>query len=170
MPTNIKSNLIQIDIPAKDIPDIDAAVTTLEEKFLPHLITLTNEQRASLFKMGAREQIARDAVIAAEQNPNDIPANIGTAEAQADLAALDEYRPRFARIARLHQACEDSEMALGVDLINFALRVYALLTISAPAALKDLLHRMGGFFTRGPRKGKNPSGNGSTTPPQPSKA
>lgn len=155
MASNVKLDLIQLNIPPADLPDIDAAITTLETKLLPHLRTLTNEERSHYFKMGKREQIVRDAVTGAAQNSSDIPASVGTAGAQADLAALDAQRPRFARIVKIAQACEDTEMALGVDLMNFALRVYGILSISAPGSLKELLDRMASFFHRGPR----------TTPP-----
>lgn len=156
MASNVKLNLIQLDIPAADLPDIDAALTTLETKLFPRLISLTAEQRSNYFKMGKREQIVRDAVTAAGQNTADIPASIGTADAQGDLDALDAHRPRFARLAKIQQACDDSEMALGIDLINFALRVYAVLSVSAPASLKGLLDRMSAFFSREPRGGGSP--------------
>jgi hypothetical protein len=164
MASNVKLNLIQLAVPPADLPDIDAAITTLETKLLPHLIALTAEQRSNFFKMGTREQIVRDAVTAASQNPGDIPTNMGTADAEADLTALDAHRPRFARITKIAQACNDSEMALGIDLINFALRVYGILSISAPAALKDLLERMGAFFSRGPRAAATPPAGGGATP------
>ena len=166
MASNVKLNLIQLDIPAADLTAIDTAITTLETKLYPNLITLTAEQRSSYAKMGKREQIVREAVTAAALNAADIPASTGTAEAQADLSALDTYRPYFARIAKINQACEDSEMALGIDLFNFALRVYGVLAVSAPAALKELLDKMASFFSRGSRHAAA-SATAGATPPKP---
>ncbi len=147
MPSNPNENLVSLSIPAADLTAIDAALTTLETKFLPHLVSLTGDQRSHLFKMGtSREQLVRDSVTAAVQNPNNIPAGSGTAEAQADLASLDQCRPYFARVAKLAEAASDTEMAIGVDLANFALRVYSILKISAPDSLKGLLDKMSAFF------------------------
>lgn len=164
MASKARLNLIQLDIPTADLAEIDAALDTLETKLAPKLINLTAEERSTYYKMGKREQIVRDAVNGAVQNPNDIPASVGTADAQADLAALDDYRPLFARVAKINDACQDSELALGVDLINFALRVYGILTISAPASLKNLLGDMSSFFGRGPRGGKDSSSGSSSAP------
>jgi hypothetical protein len=151
MSSNPNENLISLNISDADLTEIDAALATLEAKLLPHLVSLTVDQRSSLFKMGMREPMVRDAVTAAAQNTNVVPTNVGTAEAQADLASLDKYRPYFARVSKLAEAADDTEMAIGVDLINFALRVYAVLKITAPDSLKGLLESMSGFFSGGRR-------------------
>jgi hypothetical protein len=154
MPNNPNENLVSLDIPAADLADIDAALATLETKLLPHLVSLTVDQRSNLFKMGTREQMVRDAVMGAAQNPDAVPSSAGTAEAQADLVSLDKYRPYFARVAKIAESADDTEMAIGIDLMNFALRVYAILKISAPAALKGLLDSMSAFFSGGRRAAK----------------
>ena len=144
-------NLIALDIPADDLTAIEAALTVLETKLLPHCSSLTMEQRSNLTKMGQREQLVRDSIIAAQQNPAFLPASVEVANAEIDIASLDKHRPLFARVQKLHEACDDTEMSIGIDLINFALRIYEQLKISAPASLKGLLDTLGQNFPRGRR-------------------
>ena len=71
--------------------------------------------------------------------------------AVADVVSLDKYRPLFARVQALAEGCDDTEMAIGIDLMNFALRVYAQLKLSAADSLKGLLESLGSFFGGGRR-------------------
>jgi hypothetical protein len=151
-------NLADLEIPAADLAEIEAALLVLETKLKPHFVPLTAQQRSSFTKMGTREQLVRQAVTAAQQNSNDLPASIGTAGAVADVAALDKYRPIFARVHALSEGCDDTEMAIGIDLMNFSLRVYGQLKLSASDSLKGLLDSLGSFFGGGRR---------SVVPPKP---
>ncbi len=144
-------NLASLNIPDADLTQIEASLLVLETKLKPHFVSLTAEQRSSFTKMGTREQLVRQAVTAAQQNSGDLPASIGTAAAVADVTALDKYRPLFARVQALAEGCDDTEMAIGIDLMNFALRVYAQLKLSASDSLKGLLDSLGSFFGGGRR-------------------
>ena len=144
-------NIAALDIPAADLTQIEAALLVLETKLKPHLIPLTALQRSNFTKMGTREQLVRQAVTAAQQNSGDLPASIGTAGAVADVVSLDKYRPLFARVQALAEGCDDTEMAIGIDLMNFALRVYGQLKLSASDSLKGLLDSLGSFFGGGRR-------------------
>jgi len=144
-------NLADLKIPDADLPQIEAALLVLETKLKPHFVTLTLKQRSDYTKMGTREQLVRQAVTAAQQNPDVLPASIGTAAAVADVVSLDKYRPLFARVQALAEGCDDTEMAIGIDLMNFALRAYAQLKLSASDSLKGLLEALGAFFPGGRR-------------------
>ena len=144
-------NIAALDIPAADLTQIEAALLVLETKLKPHLVSLTAQQRSTFTKMGTREQLVRQAVTAAQQNSGDLPASIGTAGAVADVVSLDKYRPLFARVQSLAEGCDDTEMAIGIDLMNFALRVYGQLKLSASDSLKGLLDSLGSFFGGGRR-------------------
>ncbi len=63
-------------------------------------------------------------------NPQIVPRGFDLGEAQADLAAADVLRPRLARLLRLTGRAEDSEMALGSDVMSASLEGYALLKVS----------------------------------------
>jgi hypothetical protein len=144
-------NLADLQIPDADLFEIEAALQILEAKLKPHFVTLTVQQRSNFSKMGSRERLVRQAVTAAEQNTADLPASIGTAAAVADVTALDKCRPLFARVQALAEGCDDTEMAIGIDLMNFALRVYGQLKLSASDSLKGLLESLGSFFGGGRR-------------------
>lgn len=64
------------------------------------------------------------------QNPQVVPPSIDVAEAHADLDALDRLRPRLARLQRLSERAEDTEAALGSDVMSLALEGYALLKVA----------------------------------------
>ncbi|MEO5914245.1 MAG: hypothetical protein ABIS50_08435 [Luteolibacter sp.] len=144
-------NLADLDIPSADLTQIEAALLVLETKLKPHFVPLTAQQRSNFTKMGTREQLVRQAVTAAQQNSGDLPTSIGTAAAVADVVALDKYRPLFARVQALAEGCDDTEMAIGIDLMNFSLRVYGQLKLSASDSLKGLLESLGSFFGGGRR-------------------
>ena len=53
----------------------------------------------------------------------------------------------------LAEGCDDTEMAIGIDLMNFVLRVYRQLKLSASDLLTGLLDSLGSFFGGGRRGG-----------------
>lgn len=53
-----------------------------------------------------------------------------SAEAQDDLSARDRLLPRLMRLMRLSERADDSDTALGSDVMSAALEGYALLRIS----------------------------------------
>ncbi len=60
------------------------------------------------------------------QNTESIPPCYDLAEAQRDLAVLDLLRPRFSRLRLLMSRADDTQMALGSDLLSAALEGYAI--------------------------------------------
>jgi len=134
---------------------IDGALTTLETKLGDKLLDLTVEQRSRLTKMGDKsEAFCRQALITGRQNAGKLPTDAAadlTAE-EADLADLDKLRPRLARLTALTEKADDSEVAIGSDIMVFSLTLYGILkAIGAGAGLDALKAQMGARFTRGPR-------------------
>ena len=98
---------------------------------MPGLISLTPDQRKGLARMGPKsEAFCRQTLTVLTQNPQVIPPSIDLAEAQADLAALERLRPRLARLLRVNERAEDTDDALGSDVMAFALEGYALLKVA----------------------------------------
>src|SRR6185503_19608058 len=62
-----------------------------------------------------------------EQNPQMVPANLGLADAMADLDGIEQLRPRLVRLARLSERAFDTNFALGSDVMAAALEGYNLL-------------------------------------------
>jgi hypothetical protein len=77
--------------------------------------------------MGERsESLCRQTLMLPGQNAQLIPPGYDLAEAQHDLATCDLRHPRFSRLQQLPRKAEDTEMALGSDILIAALEGYAL--------------------------------------------
>ncbi|MFA6231753.1 MAG: hypothetical protein WC617_16505 [Rhodanobacter sp.] len=83
-----------------------------------------------------------------------------------DLATLDALRPRQARLSKLSQRGEDTQMAVGSDLMTNALEGYAVLKVTGKGQGVDDLRRMlSTRFTRGSHAPSTP-----VTPSEPATA
>lgn len=137
-----------------DWTDIDAAITTLETKLGAKLLDLTIEQRRRLMKMGDKsEAFCRQCLVVARENEAKLPADTVTelTTEEGDLASLDKLRMRLTRLAALSEKCDDSEMALGSDIMVFSLVAYGLLkAIGAGAGLDALKAQLGARFAKSP--------------------
>ena len=157
-PKTMTQDLIHLGISDADWTAIDAALTTLETKLGDKLLDLTLAQRSSLTKMGDKsEAFCRQALIVGRQNASKLPTDTVTdlTAEEGDLADLDKLRPRLARIAVLAEKADDSEVALGSDIMVFSLSLYGVLkALGAGAGLDDLRTQMGARFARGPRAPK----------------
>ena len=145
-------DLLTVDITDADWTAIDGALTLLEEKLGNQLLDLTVEQRLRLTKMGDKsEAFCRQSLITGRQNaaklPTDAAADLTIEE--ADLANLDKLRPRLARLTALTEKADDSEVAIGSDIMVFSLSLYGILkAIGAGAGLDELKAQMGNRFAR----------------------
>lgn len=130
MERRVSQNLISLSFDRPQLDAIDTALTALETA-CTGLLALQPDDRRNLFKMGDKsEAFCRQALMVLGQNPQIVPPSLGLAEAQADLVALDQLRPRMARLTQLLERMSDSETALGSDIIAAALQGYALLKVA----------------------------------------
>lgn len=130
METHVSQNLISLSFDPAQLTAIDKALEQLESA-CADLIALDPDARRNLYKMGDKsEAFCRQALTLLAQNPQVVPPSLGLAEAQADLAAIDQLRPRLARLQRLTERMTDTETALGSDVISTALQGYALLKVA----------------------------------------
>ena len=145
----MSQNLISIALSNEDLAALDAALTTVEEK-LAGLIELSVEQRRNLSKMGDKsEAFCRQALVLLAENRQLLPPGLDLGEAENDLRSLDQLRPRFARLRRLVANADDTEMALGSDILGFALDGYAVAkVIGKGAALATMKEAMSARYTR----------------------
>lgn len=146
-------NLIDLDLSADALAAIDAALATLEAQLTP-LLGLDPESRRGLTKMGGKsEAFCRQAVVAFSQNTEVLPRNFDLVAYQRDLATLDALRPRRQRLGRLQELLEDSEMAVGSDLMTASLEGYAVLKVAGKGTGLDGLRQMlSARFARGRRE------------------
>lgn len=154
----MSQNLVSLSFSAEDIAAIDAAIGTLENKFA-HLVQLSVDDRRSLTKMGEKsESVCRQTLMVLAQDAQVIPPGYDLAEAQRDLAVLDLLRPRFSRIRLLRSKADDTEMALGSDVLAVALEGYAIAkAFGKGAGLDSLKEAMATRFSGGRRAARSVS-------------
>lgn len=134
-------NLINLSLTDAQIAAIDGAIATLETE-LVGLIALNGKQKQRLRRMGDKsETFSRQALQVVAQNPQMIPANIPIVEAIADLRLLDQLRPRLARLGRLMERGNDTDAALGNDILTVALQAYGLLKLTGRSEGMESLRR-----------------------------
>jgi len=145
-------NLISLNLSAQDLVDIDTAIVTLRRVFAP-MIALQPGQRRELYKMGDKsEAFCRQTLGVLAANPQIVPPSVNIAEAQADLAALDQLRPRLQQLQQLVERAEDTETALGSDIITVALEGYGLLKVAGKGeGLKQARKDLSARFSRATR-------------------
>jgi hypothetical protein len=146
-------NLIDLELSSETLAAIDAALSTLETQLAP-LRGLDPDTRRGLTKMGDKsEAFCRQAVLAFTQNAEVLPRNFDLAAYQRDLATLDALRPRRQRLGRLQELLEDTEMAVGSDLMTASLEGYAVLKVAGKGTGLDGLRQMlSARFARGRRE------------------
>jgi hypothetical protein len=126
----MSQNIVSLVLSADQLTAIDGALATLEQN-LSGLVALQPSQRRELYKMGEKsEQFGRQTLNVLTNNPQIVPPSLGLAEAQQDVAALDALRPRLQRMKQLVERGEDTETALGSDIMSTALEGYGLLKVS----------------------------------------
>ena len=154
-------NLMSLALSADDLDAVDAALSALEAR-LTGLVALQPDDRRGLTKMGDKsEAFCRQTLTVLQQNPQVIPPSFDLVEARADLAAVDVLRPRLARLRRLTERAEDSEMALGSDVMIASLEGYALLKVSGRnQGLEGLRQSLSARFGKTARRAEPPSAAG----------
>ena len=142
-------NLVSIAFSDEELAQMDGALTTLRLLF-GRMVTLQNEDRRELSKLGPKSQAFCDQALAvALANPQIIPASIDLAEAQADKRALDQLRPRLLVLRQLLERADDTEMALGSDLMSVARDCYHLLEVAGKdAALRAARRELSARYRR----------------------
>ena len=145
----MSQNLISLTLTDEQLAAADQALAALEGVFA-QLVALDGDERKGLNRMGGKsEQFCRQTLDVLGQNPQIVPASVGLADAQADLVALDRLRPRLKRLQKLVERTEDSETALGSDIMSLALEGYALLKVAGRnQGLEALRKELSGRFNK----------------------
>ncbi|MBS0371276.1 MAG: hypothetical protein JSS57_19005 [Proteobacteria bacterium] len=132
-------------------------LTALEAK-LGGLITLSADERRKAVKMGDKsEAFCRQTELVLRQNPGIVPGNFDLAAFQQDIAALDVLRPCLQRLRTLTDRADDTELALGSDIMSAAYDGYALAKVGGKGtALDTLKESMQTRLSRKPRSAAKP--------------
>jgi hypothetical protein len=142
-------NLVSIAFSDDELAQMDGALNVLRLLF-GRMITLQNEERRELSKLGPKSHAFCDQSLAvARANPQIIPPSIDLTEAMADKRALDQLRPRILVLRQLLERADDTEMALGSDLMSVARDCYNLLEVAGKdAALKAARRELSARYRR----------------------
>ena len=151
----MNQDLVAIEFSPADLDAIDGALAVLEAK-LDRLIVLTPEQRHKALKMGDKSEVfCRQTEMVLRQNPGMVPGDFSLEEYRLDLAALDALRPRLQRLRTLTDRADDTELALGSDILSASLDGYALTKVIGQGTGLDTLKAA--MKTRLARKSRKPA-------------
>lgn len=142
-------NLVSLAPSQEELAEFDAAIAVIQ-RVLGKGVALTPQQRRDLYKMGDKsESFCRQTLTLLTANPQIVPPNLGLAEARTDLATLDALRPRVHQLRQLAERGDDTELALGSDVMGVALEGYALLKVAGKGeALKAARRELSARFDR----------------------
>jgi hypothetical protein len=142
-------NLVSLNLTHDDLSTLDSALRSIET-ILARGVALTPQQRRDLYKMGDKsEAFCRQALMLLTNNPQVVPPSLSVTEALADLQALDALRPRLDKLRQLTERAEDTELALGSDVMGVALEGYALLKVAGKGeALKSARRELSARFAK----------------------
>lgn len=143
-------NLIHLALTPQYLTEqVDKALDTLDA-FTLGMISLSPEERKNMTKMGDKsEAFCRLAVDVFKQNERILPKTFDMESYLLDLATLDLLRARLVRLTRITEMMQDTEMALGSDLMVNSLEGYSYLKIAGKSmGLDDLREQMSVRFSR----------------------
>lgn len=151
-------NLVAIEFSPADLEAIDGALAVLEAK-LGILITLSADERRTAIKMGDKSEVfCRQTELVLRQNPGIVPGNFDLAGLQQDIVALDALRSLQQRLRTLTDRTDDTELALGSDIMSASFDGYALAKVGGKGtALDTLRDAMQTRLSRKPRAPAKPS-------------
>lgn len=141
---------IDATISAADVTAVNDAITTIIQK-LPFLVSLTNDERKSLFKTGAnRLSLVVDAAAIAQGFPNIFPAAFDTAAFLRDMALFQTLNELKLKIDSLASQVDDTCVALGSEAGQQALQVYdyGKAAQDTVPGLRPLVEQLGQHFER----------------------
>jgi hypothetical protein len=100
------------------------------------------------------EVFCRQTELVLRQNAGMVPPDFELAELQQDIATLDALRPRLQRLRTLTDRADDTELALGSDILSASLDGYALTKVIGQGTGLDTLKAA--MKTRLPASRANP--------------
>lgn len=126
-------NLVSLNLSETQLAAVDSALLELETQ-LAGLVALPPGSKRRYQNMGDKsEAFCRQTLRVLSENPQLVPPSLEVAEAQRDMATLDQLRQRAVRLSRLMSRLEDTNFALGSDVMQVATQGYALLKVVGKA-------------------------------------
>ncbi len=160
MNTNVIGKRISFDIPDDDLQAVQAAVQTLMDKLMPHLVSVGAEEKRALAKMGSKSvDFVSKTLNYANTNPQFKPAFVDIDDFSSNVSAFGMLRSLQQPMSQIADMLDDSLTLAGSDALNSALAYYqsiktaAKLNVPGAATIaEDLAARFAGQGVRAPAK------------------
>jgi len=137
MKTAIRANAIVIAITNEELQELQASESAYAEKLMPHLVTLSPDERMRLPKFGTGNiDFTSVAIDYGQARPELVPPYADMEEAAANLALYNALRTLQQQRAVTDRAIEDTMMQCGSAAYGDGLGVYDM---SKAGAKKGLL-------------------------------
>ncbi|PMB51257.1 hypothetical protein CEN39_16260 [Fischerella thermalis CCMEE 5201] len=131
-----------------DIKEIKAALQTIQQK-LPFLITLSNEERRKLVKMGDKSlAFVNNSLTAAQSNRDILPPSFDLEEFVRDYQLANSLTEVLLGLRQLTEQVDDTLLAVGSEAMSSSLTVYDYVKTAAKKTpgLKTLAEQLGERF------------------------
>ena len=146
----MERNLVDAELTAADLQAVETAIETIQTK-LPFLISLTNDEKASMFKLGETyKPFVEKAEWLVDNFPMIMPGAFNTAQFKKDLALLTILGSLNNKLQSIAKTMDDTITAVGSDVILAALEIYnsGKNNEERIPGLKPIIDEMKTFFPR----------------------
>ena len=115
---------ISATLPQEDVDAIKAALVTINNK-LPFLISLSNDERRSLVKMGPKSiNFVQDSLRVAQNNVGIVPQSFDVDEFSKDVSLVVPLTEITMLVNQLGEKLNDTQLAVGGEAMRGALAIY----------------------------------------------
>jgi hypothetical protein len=142
---NISATVAEADVQA-----VKAALATIRQK-LPFLVSLTSDERKSIFKTGPNSlSFVQNAAQAAQNNPDIFPKSFNVAEFVSDVALFAVLTDLGTAVGQLVSEIDDTRMAVGGEAMKEATQAYNYVKTAAATTpgLKPVADQLGQRFQK----------------------
>ncbi|MBD2505982.1 hypothetical protein H6G91_01635 [Nostoc muscorum FACHB-395] len=139
---------ITASLSPQDIQEIKAALQTVQKK-MPFLITLSNEERRKLVKMGDKSlAFVNNSITAAQSNREILPATFDVEELVQDYQLAAALTELLTSMQQLSEQVDDTLMAVGSEAMTSSLTVYDYVKTASKKTpgLKTVAEQLGERF------------------------
>jgi hypothetical protein len=145
-------NKIDAVLSAASVSKILQLIDQIEAE-MPFLVDLSNDEIASLSKLGNGQSFVQDAITLAEQDDSFLPRSFEVTAMRRDVDLIQSLPPIAGRVSRLKELLDDTLLLAGSDAFAAALDVYASAQRHGKGAgLKDSLSNLSKRFNRKSKK------------------
>lgn len=131
-------NRIHQIISNQDMKAIKDAISVLEDKLMPHLKTLTSDDRRKLVKMGeSSKPFVRKVVEYAKSDGQFLPSFVDQEQLEVDMDAVDNMHSFNRPLSQVMGALNDSILLAGSEAMQAALAYYQSVKQAAKLNVPD---------------------------------